>query len=123
MEKQEGYRVWVIPDGDLPPPGEGEIQGHESLVIMNTGSTTAEIELQVFFEESDPQEGIILHVPGKRVRCFRLDRPLGGRKFLIPRGQYALRVESSVPVFVQFGRADVRQPNLAYYCTMGFAVR
>ena len=35
--------------------------------------------------------------------------------------QYALRVVSDHKVIAQFGRLDASQPNLAYYCTMGYA--
>ena len=55
-----------------------------------------------------------------RIRAIRLDQA-PDLKFEVPRAtQYALRVRSSVPVSVQYGRMDVRQPNLAYYCTMAF---
>jgi hypothetical protein len=51
------------------------------------------------------------------VRCIRTNEPIDG--YQIPRGQYALRLESSVPIVCQIGRLDVRQPNLAYYTVMG----
>ena len=35
--------------------------------------------------------------------------------------QYALKVEGSIPVIVQYGRLDSRQTNLAYYTVMGYA--
>ena len=34
--------------------------------------------------------------------------------------QYAMKVESDVPVIVQYGRLDARQTNLAYYTVMGY---
>lgn len=110
--------VWVIPDGDLPPPGDGELKGHESLIILNTGREKADVSLDFYFEDRPPVMGVAVSVDAERVRCFRLDQPLGAREYRVPCGQYALVVKSSVPVVVQFGRADVRQPNLAYYCTM-----
>ena len=42
MAEKKGL-VWVIPDGDLPPPGKGKIKGHESLIIINPGKKNAEI--------------------------------------------------------------------------------
>ncbi|MEI6387057.1 MAG: sensory rhodopsin transducer [Spirochaetota bacterium] len=36
--------------------------------------------------------------------------------------QYAIRVDSSVPVVAQYGRLDSRQANLAYYTTLGYPV-
>jgi len=34
-----------------------------------------------------------------------------------------MRVRSDVPVVAQFGRLDVRQPNMAYYINTGFFVQ
>ena len=119
----DGKKVWIFPDGDLPPPGGPELslQGHESLIVLNTGGEDAEIEIDVYFPDREPVVGIDVSVPAKRVRCFRLDTPLSSRRYQIPFGQYALRLRSSVPVVAQIGRADVRQPNLAYYTTLGYA--
>lgn len=120
MDKIEKGLVWIIPDGDLPPPGEGDIKGHESLVILNTGGKDASVSIDIYFEEREPVKGIEVSVSAERVKCFRLDKPLGQQQYRIPYGQYSMVVKSSVPVVVQFGRADVRQPNLAYYCTMAY---
>ena len=35
MIEATGKRVWVFPDLELPPPGEFELKGHESLIILN----------------------------------------------------------------------------------------
>jgi len=122
MGDGEGKCVWLFPDGDLPPPGEPglPLEGHESLIILNTGDHDAQIELDVYFTDREPEIGLKLSVPARRVKCFRLDKPVGDRAFQIPYGQYALRVRSNVPVVAQIGRADVRQPNLAYYTTLGY---
>jgi hypothetical protein len=112
--------VWVIPDGDLPPPGKGKLKGHESLVILNNGKKDARITVDIYFEDRVPDKNIKLKVGAERVKCFRLDSPIGEDKYQIPYGQYAMVVNSSVPVIVQFGRLDVRQANMAYYCTMAY---
>ncbi|MBI3911518.1 MAG: sensory rhodopsin transducer [Armatimonadetes bacterium] len=120
----EGRKTWIFPDGDLPPPGEPglPLEGHESLIVLNTGDEEAALEIDVYFGNREPETGLQVSVPGRRVSCFRLDKPLGDRRFQIPYGQYALRLRSSVPVVAQIGRADVRQPNLAYYTTPGFSI-
>lgn len=122
MATGEGKRVWIFPDGDLPPAGDPglPLEGHESLIVLNTGDQEADIEIDVYFEDREPETGLKVAVPGRRVRCFRLDRPLGDTGFEAPFGQYALRLRSTVPVVAQIGRADVRQPNLAYYTTLGY---
>ncbi len=115
-----GHAIWFFPDGDLPPAGDEEPKGHESLLILNPNQADAEASLTVYFEEQPAVTISGLAVGAKRVRCVRLDKPLGAEGFRIPSGQYALQVSSTVPVICQIGRMDVRQPNLAYYTVMGF---
>ncbi|HUS79645.1 MAG TPA: sensory rhodopsin transducer [Armatimonadota bacterium] len=123
MSAGDGHRVWIFPDGDLPPAGEPglPLEGHESLIVLNTGDGDAEIEIDVFFSDREPERGLKVTVPARRVQVFRIDKPLGDRAFQVPFGQYSLRLRSSVNIVAQLGRADVRQPNLAYYTILGFA--
>ena len=114
----EGRRAWYFPDGDIPPPGDGEFKGHESLIILNPNDEDAEVALTVYYPDREPGRPPVQVVKARRVRCIRTDEGVGG--YEIPCGQYALKIESSVPVICQIGRADVRQPNLAYYTVMGF---
>ena len=118
----DGKRTWIFPDGDLPPKGDEDLslEGHESLIVLNTGDNDAQIEIDVYFEDREPEIGLKVEVPARRVKCFRVDQPLGDRGFKVPFGQYALRLRSSVPVVAQIGRADVRQEKLAYYTTIGY---
>ena len=116
-----GRREWIVPDCWLPPAGgDGDLVNHESLMILNTSDEDAEILIDLYFEDREPVLGLKHSVGARRIRAIRLDQA-PNLKFEVPRAtQYALRVRSSVPVSVQYGRMDVRQPNLAYYCTMAF---
>jgi hypothetical protein len=115
-----GHLRWVFPDGDLPPRGEGEPHGHESLVIFNPNQSPADIRLTIYFSDRAPVRDLTLCVEGERVCCVRMDEPVGDQGYLVPFGQYALVLDSTTPVVAQIGRMDVQQPNLAYYTVMGF---
>ena len=119
----EGSFTWVVPDGWLPPEGgEGDMINHESLMIMNTGNEQANIKVDIYFDDRAPVKDLPLIVEAERIKAVRLDlaEELG---FELPRAtQYALRIKSNVKVIVQYGRMDVRQPNLAYYGTMAHPV-
>jgi len=122
-----GQRIWVFPDGDIPPHDpydpalkNSETHGHESLVVLNTGSTTVNPILRVYFPEREPWCIKLSPIPPERVACYRTDEPLGPEGRQIPEGQYALVLECEMPVVAQIGRMDIRQPNLAYYTVMGF---
>ncbi len=116
-----GQKTWVFADGDLPPAGDREPFGHEALMVVNLNKKPASLRLEILFEDKEPVRDVRLEVGAERVRCFRLDKPLGEQKFKIPFGQYALVVRSDVPVVAVFGRLDVRQANLAYYSVAGYS--
>lgn len=116
-----GKKTWIFADGDLPPQGNEEPLGHEALMVLNTSDKDANISLDLYFEDKDPELGVALKVPAKRVNCFRMDFPLGEHGVKIPFGQYALVVNSDVPVIVNFGRLD-RRKDMAYYPVQGFSV-
>lgn len=116
-----GKKTWVFVDGDLPPQGDVEPLGHEALMITNSGDKTAEIHLEILFEDKEPVNNVVIRVPAKRVRCIRLDYEIGDEeKYQIPKGQYSLILHSSEPVAAVFGRLD-RRKDCAYYSQGGFA--
>jgi hypothetical protein len=123
-----GHRIWVFPDGDAPPPEpydpalrNDETRGHESLTILNAGDKRVHPVLHVYFTVQAPWIVALEGIDPERVVCLRLDTPLGDSKRVIPKGQYGLVLRCDHPVIAQFGRMDVRQPNLAYYTFMGHA--
>lgn len=117
-EKAYGQRVWFFPDGDIPAPGNGPLKGHESLIILNPNDEDARIAVTVYYPDREPGQPPVQIVKARRVRCMRMDEGIGG--YTIPMGQYALKLESAVPIICQIGRMDVSQSNLAYYTVMGF---
>ena len=121
--KSDGAKTWVFADGYLPlksAPGE-KLEGHEALMILNTGDTPANVKLDFYFDNKGPVKDIPVRVEPERVIGLRLDHPeeIGG-VCLPPMTQYALRVRSDVKIVVQFGRLDTTQTNLAYYVNVGF---
>jgi len=118
---ENGKTNWVFGDGDLPPKDNGLLDAHEALMVTNLNDKPAHIELRILFEDKEPVTGIHYTIDGMRVKCIRLDQPLGEKKFSIPFGQYALHLVSDLPVVAIFGRLDTRQPNMAYYSVQGYS--
>ena len=116
-----GKNYWVFADGDLPPRGEEEPYGHEAMMIVNSGDRDAEIMLTLLFEDGEPKEGIVLRVPAKRVKCFRMDEQLGQESYKIAPGQFPVIIHSTVPVVAEYGRLD-RRKDMAYYPVAGYSV-
>ena len=116
-----GKKDWIIPDCELPPEGEGVLKGHESVVIVNDSDKKAVIKVKLYFVDTDAVEGITWEVEPQKVKCFRMNNIEHMCGFKVPlETQYAMKLESSQPIVVQYGRLDNRQTNLAYYTTMAF---
>ncbi len=121
--KSDGAKVWVFADGWLPEKtgGQGYLEAHEALMILNTNKTPANIKLDFYFDDKNPVTDIPITVEPERVACLRLDHPddIGGVEIPLV-AQYALRVRSDVEIVVQFARLDTAQSNLSYYVNVGY---
>lgn len=120
MSIEHGSKNRIFCDGDLPPAGENEFEGHEALVITNINKHNAIIIIDLYFQDKLPVKGIKSMVEAERVLCISLDKPIGEQQYQISPGQYSLVLKSVVPIFAVFGRLDVRQENMAYYSVQGF---
>lgn len=114
---QGGKKIWYFADGFLPAPSKGgKMEGHEALMLFNTGNEEAEVFLDIYYSDQPPAKGIKITVPGERIISLRMDKKedLGGYEIPLLT-QYALRIRSSRPLVVQFGRLDTTQSNMSYY--------
>lgn len=121
MYNSVGKKIWIIPDCELPQEGEGVLKGHESVIVVNDSNEDAQIEVTLYFADCDCYENIRWTVNSKRVRCFRMNNANDMCGYVVPFDtQYAMKIESSCNIVVQYGRLDNRQTNLAYYTTLGY---
>ncbi len=120
----DGKKKWFFPDGEIPPMGnDPEVYGHESLIVLNPNEEEAHVKLCMYWTDREPVWGEEFTVGAKRVKGLRATEK---KDFLgeVPNAgeQYALLLESDVPIVVQYGRLDVRQTNMAFYTTSGYSV-
>lgn len=116
-----GKKIWVFPDGELPPAGNYKLIGHESIIILNMSDKEAVISMKLYFTDQEPIEGIEVKIGAKRVRCLRMDNPEDVGGFTVPQEtQYAISLSSSVPVVAQYGRLDTREQPMAFYNNTGY---
>jgi len=113
-----GKKVWIFPDAELPPVGVNLIPGHESIIITNTGDQQANIKITLLYTDKEPVS-FVTAVQARRVRCLRTneEKDFGAytAKF---EEQYAIMLESDVPVVAQYGRAEPRA--VSFYTTPGY---
>lgn len=113
-----GKKVWIFPDTELPPEGVNVIPGHESVIVTNVTEETAKIRITLIYEDKDPVSFDTVVQP-MRVRCLRTNSVSDFGKYTAVVGQqYAIMLESSVPVVAQYGRAETRE--VAFYTTPGY---
>lgn len=118
----KGHKIWVFPDMEMPPITDPCLTAHESVIILNLCETDANINISLYFTDRPPVLGISVKVGANRVRCLRTDNASDFGGVIIERElQYALKLESDVPVVAQYGRLDTRQSNMAFYTVMGYA--
>ena len=113
-----GKTKWVFPDAELPPVGVNEIPGHESVIITNVCDQNAQIRVTLIYADKEPVS-FMTEVAAKRVRCLRSNRAEDFGPYTAVEGeQYAIMLESDVPVVAQYGRAEPRVVN--FYTTPGY---
>jgi hypothetical protein len=120
---KSGSTIWFIPDGFIPEKSSGELESHEAICLLNTGTETADITVTVYFEEDEPIKNITFHVAGERTKHIRTGFLIGENEKKIPKGvPYALKVESNIPVIVQFSRMDATQAANTLMTTMAYPI-
>jgi hypothetical protein len=119
-----GHTRWAIAEGYIPPQSSGDtrqLTSHETVCILNAGSTDANVTLTIFFKDREPVGPYRLTVPARRTRHVRFNDLTDPAP--IPRDtDYASLIEADVPIVVQHTRLDSRQPALALLSTMAFPV-
>lgn len=116
-----GEKIWVFPDLDLPPAGSFQMKGHESIIVLNMGEQDAHLRFTFFHPDAPPEQVEGIRVEARRVRCLKTDCPEDFPGFSPAREtQYAVCLESDVPVVAQYGRLDTRDQPVAYYTVMGY---
>lgn len=115
---EHGKKFWMFPDAELPPKGVNVIPGHESVIIANVTEKVAEVKFTLLYEDKNPVS-FTAQVQPMRVRCLRTDRESDFGKYIAKVGeQYAIMLESNVPIIAQYGRAETRE--VAFYTTPGY---
>lgn len=113
---------WVIPDGYIPLTSQGELESHESICVLNCGTQSAELHITIFFEDCEPLENIVQSVDGRRTKHIRTVTLRSDGRY-IPKGvPYAIVIESSVPIIVQYSRLDSSQSELALMSVMAHPI-
>lgn len=119
-----GKGLWLIPDMYWPEiSSKGQYISHESICVLNTSEKECEIEIDLYYEDRAPLEGLKAICSAKRTKHIRMDQIKDENGNRIPRGvPYAGVVKSSIPIVVQYTRVDTTQKENALMTTLGYSV-
>lgn len=113
-----GKKVWIFPDAELPPVGVNLIPGHESVIITNVSDQKAVIKVTLIYTDREPVS-FVTEVEAMRVRCLRTNQEKDFGTYTAKfEEQYAIMLESDVPIVAQYGRAEPR--TVSFYTTPGY---
>ena len=123
MHKPRGHLLWYIPDGYIPESSSGSLTSHESICVLNCGGEDALLRINIFFEDREPLEDIMVVVPSRRTKHIRTSSlQTDGRT--IPAGvPYAIEVQSDVPIVVQYSRLDATQAENALMSVIAYPIQ
>lgn len=115
-----GHRRWAIAEGYLPGWSHGpapQMVSHETICILNASDTDARLELTFYFSDRGPVGPYRVTVPAQRTRHIRT-HDLEDPEPVPVDTDYAVLVESDVPIVVQHTRLDSRQAENALMTTI-----
>jgi len=122
MKTPIGKRLWVIPEGYLPPDAPGKsraMQSHEAACVLNAGETDAHLRLTLYFADRPPAGPYLVTVPAQRTLHLRFN-DLHDPAPVPPGADYSSVIQSDVPVVVQHTRLDSRGDRLALMTTLAY---
>jgi hypothetical protein len=93
---------------------------HETLCFLNTGDDDAHVEITLYFSDREPAGPYRLAVPARRTVHQWINRLEDPEPVPIAT-DYAMLVESDVPIVVQHTRLDTRQAEAALLSTIAYA--
>jgi len=121
--KAYGRKTWLIPDAYLNSVSRTTTPSHESICVLNTSDKDAHIALTLFFEDREKITDFTSACGAGRTHHIRLDRIRTAAGARIPQDvPYAILIESSEPIVVQYSRLDTSSPEMALMSTIAYAV-
>lgn len=121
--KAYGKKTWLIPDTFLNSISKNGNISHEAICVINTSDVDADITLTLFFEDRECMKGFTSFCGAEKTHHIRLDKIRGANGEMIPRDvPYAVLVESTTPLVVQYSRLDTSAAEMALMTTIAYPV-
>jgi hypothetical protein len=119
-----GNTIWMIPGGHIPLASTGkepEFVSRDVVCILNTSKQEAHVTLTIYYTNREPAGPYKLIIKARSVRNLRFNDLVDPEPIPLDT-DYAVLVQSNIPVVVQFTRVDTGGPELAGITGMAFPV-
>lgn len=120
-----GKKRWMFAAGHIPLQSTGRepaFTSHDKIAILNTSNHRAKIMLNIFFEKDDPVLQYQLEVSARRVKKIRINDLIDPLPVPLDT-PYALSLDSSEEIIVQFSRMDTSDANIASFVLTPYSQR
>ncbi len=118
-----GSKVWAFAAGFIPFQSTGVepmFNSHDRIAILNINSKKAETVITIYYEDQEEVGNYKILVGARRVRKIRFNDLIDPLPITLER-PYGFKLESSVPVIVQFTRMNTGASALSSLCTTAYA--
>lgn len=119
-----GNTIWMIPGGHIPLESTGKepaFSSRDVICILNTNKQEAQVTLTVYYTNRTPAGPYTLNIKERSVRHLRFNDLVDPEPIPLDT-EYAVLVQSNIPVVVQFTRVNTGQPQLAGITSIAFPV-
>ena len=116
-----GKKIWLIADCYYPSKSV-EGKSHDAACVLNTGKTDAQLILTLYFED---REKMVFEsfCRAEKTHHIRMDKLINKQGLTVPTDTpYALMIESSENVVVQYSRLDTSLGGMALMTTIAYPV-
>lgn len=120
---QAGSKVWAFAAGNIPFHSTGvepTFNSQDRIAILNVNSQKAEIAITIYYQDQEEVGNYRILVAARRVRKIRFNDLIDPLPITLER-PFGFRLESSVPVVVQFTRMNTGSSALASLCTTAYS--
>lgn len=120
--KNYGKKTWLIPDAFYDSHSNHQ-PSHDAVCVLNTSDIDSIITMTLYFEDRDKIEGFVSRCNAGRTHHIRMDKLVSVDGLRVPTDvPYAILVECSTEVVVQYSRLDTAQAEMALMTTIAFPI-
>lgn len=119
-----GSRTWAIPGGYIPLKSTGEEPertSRDELIILNVNQSVAHVAIRIYYADRAPAGPYNINIEPERVRRIRCNDLMDPEVILLAT-EYAVFIESDIPVIVQFLQIDTGEGDKKVNTLMAFPV-